>query len=391
MRRVFPATLILLLLMAPTAWPLAIELDGKGHLVIPRPEGVFSVNLAGGTARRLAEPQKGRPAAARPSPDGSKVLVVEALDAKTRKEKKVTHALFLVDAVGGSVKSLGEFRALAHVAWSPDSRRVSVSVFGKKQPELQVITLADGKTTTLTGAYRAVHDWIGNEEIVAITTDRRSGGMTQRGQLVRINVLEDKVTQVADVECGNRTTVDASPDGKRVLVITRRRDKPRQLTVISLPEGNKLTLVPEDVSTAAWSPDSKRIVLVAEVSREREDTVRGPAGMPGGIEGGGFTVVRRERFDQVMVCDPDGGNPKGIADRPAVKLENQRVIYFSADLGDELLQPTWLDRHTVLYFRRKGVYGDAGTALHLMSVKYNGTSREDLQLVIDKAIADVLK
>jgi dipeptidyl aminopeptidase/acylaminoacyl peptidase len=385
MRRAFPAMLILLL-AARVAWPLTIEVDGKGHLVIPRPEGVFAVNLAGGTARRLADPQKGRPSVARPSPDGSKVLVVEVLDAKTRKEKKVGHEVFLVDAVGGGVRSLGAFRSVGHVAWSPDSKRVSVSVLGGKQPALHVITLAGDKVTTLTGTYRDVHDWIDNDEVVAITFDRGRGDVTHRGQLVRINVLEDKFTEVAKVECGNRTTVDVSPDGKKVLVITRVHQRDPQLTVVSLPEGNKQTLVPEDVSTAAWSPDSRRIVLIARVQRKRKETVKAPGGF-----GGTFTVTRRDRIDQLTVCDPDGDNSKGVADKPAVKFEFRRVIYFSADLGGELLQPSWLDRHTVLYFHRKGVYGDAGTALHLMSVKYNGTSRTDLQLTIDKAIADVLK
>jgi Tol biopolymer transport system component len=176
-----------------------------------------------------------------------------------------------------------------------------------------------------------------------------------------------------------KAPLDASPDGKEVLIVMTGSRDSRFLNRVALADGQKTILGPDGAVAGFWSPDGRRVALLhvaeREVTREVSD---GDSGLGGGV----YRITSREKVAQLTVMKPDGTELKVVVDD----------LKYSADgwISSSLL-PSWSDPHTVLFFRTAKIYGDAGMATQLAAVKYNGTGLEDMQLTVDNAVDGVLK
>jgi Tol biopolymer transport system component len=362
---------LVLAALAAGCFPVLVDVDRNGRALIPRQEGVFAVDLkSGGKAELITKPIKGLPTWARWSPDGERVLVAEIL--KDRHQS----ALFVIDLSSKSAKPLGAFADAACALWSPKSDYVSVTERGKKGLALVVVKLATGEKKTLLEDVVPAHDWLPDGKLVAFRCGSQvQDSMAHSGEVMVVDPATGQTTSIASAACDHQTVLDADPAGKRVLIVQTGDQGQRKLSVVSLPEGEKKTLVTEGVIAGFWSPDGQRVAVLQSADRERAR--RGVA--PGG---GRIILSDYVRSAQLAVCDGEGRDLRVIA--PDVALGEEQFY-------DIPFLPSWADGATVLYFQRINVYGDAGAALHLMSVRYTGLGREDMQVGIERKLADLSK
>lgn len=375
------AGLALLAVLAAGCFPVVVDVNRQGRMLIPREEGVFSVSPKGETGALVTRPRKGLPVWARWSPDGSKVLVAELVGEKAEAE------LFVVDAAGGGqAKELGKFPGASCALWSPDGARISVAQSGRKGYEIWALDPSDpaARKKLLDSALPA-HDWIGTDKLAAfrcVRVDKATGG--QWGDLVTVSAADAQATKVASLICERDTVIDASPDGASVLVVAAGKDDKDRLTKVTLADGATVPIGPDGAIAGIWSPDGQRVAIVYRAEVERTTTQGDVPDMPGSDDEGGVVMTFSYSTDveKLMVGDAQGGALKDVA---------EDVAAYGMGHGGCLLLPSWTDAHTILFFKQVTVYADVGKALHLMSVKYNGTGLEDLQLAIDSQVAEALK
>jgi len=398
-------------------FPILLDVDKTGRVLIPRQEGVFILDAKAERAQLLYKPPAGTCAWARWSPNGKQVLVGVAGAKVSRTTGPLTietqgTELVVVDVATRRSASAAVVDSATCAFWSPEGKAISVAEpRGEQACEIFMINLLTNEKRTVISRALPMHRWLPGGKIVAFTVSQESsrGPGIYFGELIIMNVATSDLQLVTSTICDRYAAVDVSPDGKSALLIEW-VDKPGyKLSLIDLKSGTKTMLLPQDVMNAFWSPDGKHIAIVKgrghkdwsdeseeqpakgtkedekpasdEQPSEKPKPAEKPPETPEQVEQR-LRALEQGLTAQLVVTDAAGKNEKVVAENIAVETagfgEDRRPIY-----------PTWLDANNILYFERARVYGVAGTTLRLMRVSLDGTGRKCLQLAIDEAAAKV--
>lgn len=354
------------LVLVAGCFPVLLHVDKTGRVLIARQEGVFSHDLKSGKTELVAKRLKGDPAWARWSPDGTKVLVAEVLkeDSKTM--------LSVVNMTTREAKPLADLEATACALWSPDGKSVSAAEVGMGGTKIKVIAVESRQAKNLLTGALAMHAWLPDGRLLAIRTQEtkdEENSSAKPGELVVVNPAGGAIKVVAAVRCDQSALMDVSPDGKWVLAVESQakgesQEETATLVKISLADGSKKVIAVPEVRAAFWSPDGKRIMILKAAGEEANGEKSGASAMG------------------IAVTDAEGGS--------LTSLVKSGVLHQSGDMGGPSFFPTWADHETILYFVSAKTYGLGGTAVHLVSVKVDGSARNDLQMAIDNGVAQGL-
>jgi RNA polymerase sigma factor (sigma-70 family) len=272
------------------------------ELTVVDPDGANEKALPTGS-------DKFQPDDAKLSPDGS-MLAVIGIDQDIR-TKKTAHPLY--------VRKTGDKDAVAELGvecrefvWSADGTRLACTDLegGADSPPDATHFVIDVKTKEKTAvklpSNHIITDWSRDgKHFLTTSVEITEKRITARLHLMNRDGTEHKVlTDKSQIAARGKL----SPDGKRVLYIEQRlppKDKPGRdksvLTVLDIASGKPTAVgdVPlnANVENYCWGPDGKRI---AYVWRELH-------------EGKPEEVNDKETVTTVVVCDPDGKNPKTVA------------------------------------------------------------------------------
>ena len=242
------------------------------------------------------------------SPDGSKVAVVRP-PADGEERGLLLHARLVVRELGkdGPGDDLGEG---GEVVWSGDGTELAICQYDSRK-ELgdirathTVYNFATKKRTRLDLPERhIVTDWSRDGKFFLTTAKPDAIGGNAFANIYVMNRDGTIKKNLTDGKWPNPWG-KFSPDGRRVLFLWIELKRPRQilrLSVIDIATGEATPV--RDVSLNGnvhgycWSPDGKRIAYTWQEVHE-----------------GKFEEVRDKETESVLVvCDPDGGNPKTIA------------------------------------------------------------------------------
>jgi Tol biopolymer transport system component len=366
------AVVVTAMMLLAGCFPILLDVNKDGQVLIPREEGVFSFDLASGKMVRLAERAKGDPAWARWSPDGTKVLVADVAEGgKT--------ALRIVDLKTHAVKPLAELDATACVLWSPDSGSVSAAEVGMGGTQLKLIPLETGQAKGLLSNTLAMHAWLPDGRVLAFrVTEKKENSQVASGELVVVDSAGGEPRIVAQATCDQSAILSVSPDGKQALVVEAevigegdKQQAATKLVQVALADGAKKVLPKADVAAAFWSPDGKRILVLTKGGGDAAGMAKAMGAAMGAPAGGG---------SQIVVTDAEGKNAVVVA---------TSVLTHSGGMGGPAMYPSWADSDTILYFVSVKTYGEGGTAVRLMSIKVDGSGRKNLQPTIESAVASM--
>lgn len=358
--------------------PVQVDADRQGRLLVARQEGVFAIEAEGTKAELLTKPVKGLPVVARWSPGGDKVLLAEVLD-------DLRMALSVVTVADKTVQDLGAFKGLRTPLWSPDGTSVSYAVQEPPGFALYVAPATGGQARKLLGGVGGSYDWADKGHLAAfrLGTKQAASGASE-GELVLVDAGTGDATSVAAMSAGELAPIDVNASGKDALVVRTAADGKTQLVRVTLSGGKTQPVGPENVLAGVWSPDGERIVAVHMLEREITSQVVPPPGQaPAGVPPGGTVALKQKvRTWHLSVMKAGGAE---------VKILSEEADAWQATWADSPLLPNWSAKDTVIFFRKARVYGDAGTAMHLMSAKAAGGAVKDLQPAIDAAVAKAVK
>lgn len=364
MRRFGLAILAAAMLVAG-CFPVLLDVDSRGRVLIPRGEGLFLLETKAGKVQMLTRATAGAPAWARWSADGNLVLLCSTDEGKQSE-------LSVINVKSKQAKSYGTFSAAACALWSPDGKAITVAQRkGDNEHCLVLVNLVTGERKAVLDRALPMHVWLSGSVILAFRIDRfqAESGICQ-GNLVAIDLAGGAQKVIAPATCNTLSTLDVDAGRKKVLV-TEIGGGTFSLVAVSLDDGTKTTLVPREVFSAFWSPDGQRIAICR------------PVGIQGNTTHARFSVARRGPQFELAVTDAAGAHAVVVAgdviSRTELTSEGRPVF------------PTWIDNEHLLYFQQASAYGPAGGAMHLASVKIDGTERTDLQTTIDAGVSDALR
>ena len=196
------------------------------------------------------------------SPDGTKILCLDALD-KTGK-----YGLFMVDLASGQKRLLvGGVTPQTYIFfdWSPDSKNI---VYKHGRSELRVISVEDGESKTLWSSdnpkdsiYAPDWSWDGRNILFVIANPEEDVG---KMAVIPSSGGEPRIVVTIGYDEGDNYP-KVSPDGKSI-VGQRMKDGNWDIYIWTI-DGNqeiRLTEHPAVDSQPFWSPDGKFIVFMSD-------------------------------------------------------------------------------------------------------------------------------
>ena len=358
--------------------PVQVDVDRQGRLLVARQEGVFALGGEGAKAELLTQPLKGLPVVARWSPGGERILLAEVLE-----DTRI--ALSVVTLADKTVQDLGTHAGLRMPLWSPDGTSVSYAVGESPGYALYVVPATGGQARKVLGGAGGCYDWIDPGHLAAFRLGtRQTAAGASDGELVTLDAATGEATAVAPVSAGEVAALDVSPSGKDALIVRMTAEGKTQLVRVTLSGGKAQMVGPDGVLAGAWSPDGERIVALCLVERDITSQVVPPPGQtPAGLPPGGAMAMKQKvKAWHLLVMKANGTEVKKLSDEADA---------WQATWADSPLLPNWSSKDTVIFFRKARVYGDAGTAMHLLSIKATGGAAKDLQTAIDASVARAVK
>jgi dipeptidyl aminopeptidase/acylaminoacyl peptidase len=362
MRHACYAAVAALVLVIAGCFPITVSVGPDGRIALVREEGVVIYDLKAGEAAVVVKPEADAKAAwVMFSKDGKRLLYVLA-------EGDQPKDLYVCNADGtGSKKLHSAGQAMAYALWSPDGKYITAAdVSGQAKEglpnliDLQIINASTGETKKLVEGITQIHDWLPDSSgVVAFVASKKAGDQGLQGQVVKV-ALDGKQTPLLEAIVGNDFCIDASNDGKQILLTASVAAAPG--TAIDPPKAPEAALygyafarkaadriATGPVASAFFSPDDKHVL----VSRSGESK-------------------------ELIVMDPDGKNAKTLASDALTSTEGM--------MDAARVLPVWLSNDTVLYWRSRVVVGFKGTAINTMTIKIDGAAKTGIQAKLDNLV-----
>lgn len=371
MRRVMIAGLLLAGLAG--CFPLELDVNDKGELLIARQEGFFVFDPAAKTVRPILGPGIDSAVFARFSPDGKHILAVfeEFADMNHRFElvslADSSRKVFYKGAKGLNARFSpgGETLAIVRHAQKPakttiDGKEVDTS---RDVPELVLIEVASGKVRTFTDVNvdRFVRWFADGKRLLALTIDSRSDGneapgqRLRRGHLCTIDAATGKATRIASVAASDGAFLDLSPDNRTALIVadgvgpagkpaTPKMENYKDPLVWQVDLAGDSAGASREFGhravVALYSPDGKHVLLSG---RQEQSS-----------------------FNRLYVTRPDGSDEKTVVKDCAT---NTATV-----AGESPTIPGWRDNASIHYFTNRSTYDSTRYSPWLKLARLDGTS-----------------
>ena len=274
-------TLVAAAILSTGCYPLELSVSSEGTIAIPRAEGValFNPKTGVGSLIPIGHPSDA-PAFAVISPDGTQLLTAYLM--LDEKGEPGNQSQFLMS----SLKNPGESEEMAVVEngcflqWSPDGKLFSYAfVSGQNYdgvdenlPEIKIMNPADKSERLVSRNTSLMHRWTADGKGIVFLKTEAKDTDGRLGSIVIFSTETGKTRKIAKIL--DAEWFDLSPDGKEIILSaaamaasgkTPKKDElsGKSLYLVSISDG-AFKRLDEDAAFARYSPDGKRIALLAE-------------------------------------------------------------------------------------------------------------------------------
>jgi len=211
-------------------FPLEVDVNDKGELLIYRQEGFFLFDPATKKVRPILGPGADTPVFARFAPNGREILAV-VLDGKTGE-----HRFDLISLADGTSKVVYKKAACCYTRFSPNGRFLALTrmatrehkspkaVVRHEESELDVIDLKSGVNKRFTQwKPHVLFRWFRDSKriLAVVIANRDEDGRRYFGHLSEIDIGSGKVTRIASVASSEHIFIDLAPDNGKALVVAK--------------------------------------------------------------------------------------------------------------------------------------------------------------------------
>ncbi len=354
------------LLFIAGCFPVELDVNSKGEILVPRQEGFFVYDPAMRKASLLLAARGDRPVFARFAPDGVHALLV--CNTRTIDEYRFDR----MPLSGGTPKTIYTGRKTALALFSPDAKTLAVSRVADterkdalKAIEILLIDLVNDKTTTLSDETLISFRWFSNSKRLALfrTDDHQNG--TFLGHLVEFDIATKKEKRLASAMTRQTMCIELRPDQQAVVFSAISAGKPGSKRELAEPS--------EAIGMSLWRWHAKD-GSVTKIDDHAEYARFSP-------KGDKLLLARMDRTGQaeLRVADADGGSARKLIDGVTMSINR------------DLLLPGWLDDETAYYFTTRHTYGVSEKSVTLMTIRTDGKKPQSIQPALDHAVNEIVK
>ena len=343
--------------------PVDLQVNSKGELIIPREEGFFRYDPAGGKVVLLPDPPPGKPVCARLTSSGTEVLLVT----KTREpgEFRDVFRCELVPMAGGKGRTLYRSREVGNVQFSPDGAQLAVIRFEGDQGELLVVDVKTGEARSVLKKVGPFVRWFSDSKRLVVFQIEGQKNFKPVGNIATCEAASGKTTPLAAVLAEKTSSLDLSPDNRKVLFsagaagkvgtqLAPDKDLRTHLFEVDLA-GGEVRSVQTQAIHVRYSPGGKKVLLTRRAERAFLGTTLELVVADAGLTS--LKTIASDTFGQFI----------------SLGLEHERL-------------PGWLDDDRLFYFTERMVFGAAGKALHMVLIGADGANRKFVQPDIDEGV-----
>jgi Tol biopolymer transport system component len=365
-------------------FPIELDVNSKGEMLIYRQEGFFLFHPATGKVTRITGAGGGVPVFARFSPNGKDVLCV-VKDGRHIKEFRFD----LVRLDGTGTRTLCRAEHAAYASFSPDGTQLAILHASKqKQPqlkqrknepvmdstELEIVGIASGSERVLAQHLAVAFRWFRDGKRLLVFQFSDVSRDRHLGILGELDLASGAVRPLVAAVCPGAMMIDLSPDEQTILFTAHVAGKPgekfdpdKNMPPARLYECNvkgealkPRTAFSEETLFARYSPNGKKILLASPAKGQEIFSTKIALG----------------------VTDADWKKLTPLADNAT---EGQRGT------AGGLAIPGWIDDDTIYYFVERTTYGTTGKSFTLFTVKADGSKKQLVQPVLDRGAFEALK
>lgn len=350
-------------------FPIDLDMNARGDMLIPRQEGFFLYSPSTGQTKLFHDASDGLPAFARFSPNGTDALLVS----EVKEDFSTAMRFALAPLAGGPTRELFKMKQPAAAHFSPDASKLAVVRIGDfsddQMPEIHLADVKAGGAKLLLKKTGHTIRWFADSKrllmVKVLDKDKETRLLT--AQLTILDVDGGKETPLANVIADNITwSLDLSPDNSRVLFTA-------------------MKAAPADEKIAAPKENEERKTLLFDLNLADKKL------RPTGIQ------AQLVRFSptgkRVLLTNPGEGYgleemvisiaSAGLTDvTPVEKKAYNPMIYY----GGGLNLPNFIDDQTIWYLQKKMIFGTAGTAVHMTILNLERMAGRDAQPELDLGV-----
>jgi hypothetical protein len=377
-RRTIRLLLVASVVFLGGCFPIELDVNSKGELLIYRQEGFFLFHPASGKVTRVTGVGGGVPTFARFSPNGKEVLCV------VKDDRRIEDTRFdIVNLDGSGRRTLCRAEKPAYVSFSPDGAQLAmVHASKKKQPQrkerkdeivmdstdLDLVEVSSGQKRTLGSHLAVAFRWFRDGKRLLVFQFSDVVKDRHLGNLGEMDVATGTVRPLVSAVCPGAMMIDLSPDEQTILFTAHaagrpgeRLDPEKDLPEPRLYECNargealrERTAFSEETLFARYSPSGKKILLASPAKDEAS------------------FISKKARI--------------GVVDSQWKKVTPLAENATQGERGAAggLAIPGWIDEDTVYYFAERTTYGTSGKSFSLFTAKADGSKKELAQPALDR-------
>jgi Tol biopolymer transport system component len=365
-------------------FPIELDVNGKGEMLIYRQEGFFLYHPASGKVTRVAGTGGGVPVFARFSPNGKDALCV-VKDGRHAEEFRFD----LVRLDGTGARTLCRAENAAYASFSPDGAQLAILHGSRqKQPQikkrkgefvmgstdLEIVEVSSGGQKALAQHLAVSFRWFRDGKRLLVFQFSDVAKDQYLGAVGELEVATGTFRPLVAAVCPGAMMLDLSPDEQTVLFTAHATGRPgesldpdKKLPPARLYECNvkggavrERTAFSEETLFARYSPNGKKILL-ASPAKGNEILSRKVAL--------GVTDAQWKKF--TLLVDNATEGEHGTAGGLAI--------------------PGWIGDDTVYYFVERSTYGTSGKSFSLYTAKADGSKKQLVQPVLDRSAFEALE
>jgi DNA-binding beta-propeller fold protein YncE len=362
-------------------FPLELDVNGKGELLVFRQEGFFLFDPATRKTTAIVGPGADTPVFARFAPNGREILAV------VEEGQTGCQRFDVVSLADGTSKTVFKTGTACYARFSPDGNFLAVTRLASREskdpanpsvtvvetvPELDIIELKTGAKKRFT-AWRShtLFRWFADSKhlltVVVARKDESEG--VYYGHLSKVDRASGTVTRIASVASGENVFLDLAPDNRKALVVAQAVGPADRAPAVKKDERGPGSVFEVDLASGAvrdlgfasefalYSPSGKKILL--SPAKQTDELTR-----------------------SLVVADADGSHARPVVDYrppcPSVVTTGREALTL----------PGWCGDRAVFYYHSQAVYGLAAQAPWLKIVSLDNRSEAVLQPYLDVGVIE---